>query len=618
MSELYTKIILNVILRNIQKRPEYEYISSLSRFHALPDSLQQPWSLLCKLAFETFCEDKIVFSHEELDVVLPLDSKVACFGLLHSAESILVDGHGVSFHFLHLTFQEYLDALHLVRQPTDTQLQLCQSYARSEHFEMVWRFFFGISFTICNQPIDTKVLKVLFDEINYHRHRGITPLCHFAFEASHGSMDVLDIVASIVKTGCPPFRFEAYTSFDFAAIAYVIANLQDCKYRSLALHLGSCGISDKQIMELADALTGGHKKLQVRSIILYGNNLSDQSVGHLFDRALPAFSQSLKYINVGKNVIGPKAINSIATVLAESSLVGAIDLPQVVDMRICDTPLKLEGLQVLRDAIYAKKLSCLETLFLNGSLTDDADANGQLILALGSGHCRRLNWLNLSRNKLGVPGGKALGKVLPHLRAPVSLHLKKVMLGDGGISALIQNLEGVCKLQILELENNGIHATGISCLAESICAGTILILYWLNLSNNPLGLGGAMAAVRILSSEHSRGSHTELSESQLASARGNVSISDFSVAAKQLICSQLLLHDDYKDFEIDRNNFSGEGIQVIAAFMLVCPSLSYLNCQYCGITSDDLKQLLVLLSDQKIKFQNLDWWNLNHNDIDDD
>ena len=37
------------------------------------------------------------------------------------------------------------------------------------------------------------------------------------------------------------------------------------------------------------------------------------------------------------------------------------------------------------------------------------------------------------------------------------------MLGDGGISdsALTQNLDGVCKLQILELENNDIHATGM-------------------------------------------------------------------------------------------------------------------------------------------------------------
>ena len=118
---------------------------------------------MCELAFQTLCEDRIVFSHEDLDINLSLDSEVVCFGLLQLAESILVDGHGVSFRFLHLTFQEYLVALYLVRQPTDKQLQLCQSYVGSQRFKMVCRFFFCISFTICNKPVDSSISKVLLD-----------------------------------------------------------------------------------------------------------------------------------------------------------------------------------------------------------------------------------------------------------------------------------------------------------------------------------------------------------------------------------------------------------------------------------------------------------------------
>ena len=47
-------------------------------------------------------------------------------------------------------------------------------------------------------------------------------------------------------------------------------------------------------------------------------------------------------------------------------------------------------------------------LSLAGSLTSDADINAELILALGSGHGRSLISLDLSRNNLGTPGGKAL------------------------------------------------------------------------------------------------------------------------------------------------------------------------------------------------------------------
>ena len=69
--------------------------------------------------------------------------------------------------------------------------------------------------------------------------------------------------------------------------------------------------------------------------------------------------------------------------------------------------------------------------------------NVQLILTLGSNHCHNLMELDLSRNNLGVPGGKALGKVLPHLHVPVLLCLGETKLGDEGISAINPNLEDI-------------------------------------------------------------------------------------------------------------------------------------------------------------------------------
>ena len=118
MTVLYTKIILNVILRNIQKKEAFSSIKNLSNFDSLPESLQQSWWFLCKFAFQALKEDQIAFSEEDLVTIFPLGlDKILWFGLLQSSESILETGCGVSFHFLHLTFQEYLAALHLVIQP---------------------------------------------------------------------------------------------------------------------------------------------------------------------------------------------------------------------------------------------------------------------------------------------------------------------------------------------------------------------------------------------------------------------------------------------------------------------------------------------------------------------
>ena len=611
MSELYTKIVLNISLRNIRKIPKYESIPSLSHFDALPEGLQQPWSLLCEIAFQTLRKDEIVFSHEDLSRTFPglsLGEEVLCFGLLQSAEPILVDGHGVSFHFLHLTFQEYLAALYLVRQPPDKQLQLCQLYAGLGRFNMVWRFFFGISFTVCNQPVDSDVSKVLVDTYYEDVYLGNLQLCHFALEANHRSINIL--VTSKIKSNV--IILNAHTAFDSAAVFHVITRLQNCS--GITINLSRCSLGDKQITALAAALAGEHRKLKVSRLDLSGNKLTDQSVVDLFDRASPAFSQSLYGINLENNNIGPKAINTIITMLAKSD--------NNDEINISYNPLEVEGLQTLRDAVCADKLVNLVKLSLAGALTSDANTNAELILALGSGHCHSLKELDLSRNNLGVPGGKALGKVLPHLSSGVSLNLNETMLGDEGTSVFIQNLEDRCELEGLDFESNDIHAAGIWCLAESICAGSVSLSQvggYFNLNYNPLGLEGVMAVVRILSSDHFQANYIDLCDCQFT-AGGSVTNPSFvnAIDIRRLICNQQLQANVVDFLWINSNNFTGEGIHILAAFMYVCPFLGCIFSRNCGITSDDLKQLLIQLSELNLKLPHLSSWDLENNDIDDD
>ncbi len=613
MSELYTKIILNVVLHNIQKMSRYENIPSLSHFGALPKTLQQPWSLVYELAFQTLSEDKIVFSHEDISVRfqdLAIGSEVFCFGLVQSAESIMVDGHGVSFHFLHLTFQEYLAALYLVRQPTDRQFQLCQSYAKSERFKMVWRFFFGLSFTICDHPVNSDVAKLLVDA--YYHQIYTQNLSHFAFEAKHRSVDSL--VVSKMK-GSGSFNLFASSTFDFTAFIHVITNLED-QCTGVGIYLINFGPGAKQFEAFASALDGN---LQVSRMDLRNNKLADQSLAFLFDRASSAFCRSLQCINLQNNMIGPKAITAITTVLAKS--LPCDDRSILLD--ISNNPIGVEGIMALKNAMTAYKLANLKELSLAGSLTDDADTNAEVILALGSGHCSRLNKLDLSRNNLGGPGGKALGKVLPHLHSPVSLDLGETMLGDEGISALTQYLEGTCTIKNLQLRNNTIHDAGITCLAESMCTGLISMSDSCTLANNPIGLQGVMAVVKILCSDHFKADEIHLPECQLATANKSATNCDFVTTAdiQQLLISdqRLRVNNNIYRLSIDSNDLSGEGIRILAMLMCVCPSLESLQCQSCGLTSDDLKQFFVQLSNLRLRspYQIL-WWDLGENYIDND
>ena len=163
MTQLYTEIILHVIHHNIQKNDAYKHIKSLATFDALPEELLQLWWILCKFAFEALKRDQIVFSEQDLHNFLPqgLDEKVCNFGLLQISKPLFDTACGKSFHFIHLTFQEYLAGLHLARQLADQQSQanaesnlsvitkevLC-SHAELKRFSVVWRFFFGTYFNV--------------------------------------------------------------------------------------------------------------------------------------------------------------------------------------------------------------------------------------------------------------------------------------------------------------------------------------------------------------------------------------------------------------------------------------------------------------------------------------
>ena len=269
MTELYTKIILNIVLRNIHKLDTYKSVLKLPNFDSLPADLQQSWWFLCKFAFQALEKDQLVFSQEELEAFFPeglaLGKRILCFGLLQSAESVDV---GISFHFLHLTFQEYLAALYLTRQPTDKQLEVFQTHKPSpwifmiyefnfllsqHHFAMVWRFYFGINsnleFSRATTSFIQKTLEYVAGDLPDH-----LCVCHCAFEAQNDLINkqvtqylVTYPFINMVYFGSPR------TAHDCSVVLYVIANLQECG-RGLVINFGNA--SENQIKEFMEAEKG--------------------------------------------------------------------------------------------------------------------------------------------------------------------------------------------------------------------------------------------------------------------------------------------------------------------------------------------------------------------------
>jgi hypothetical protein len=533
---------------------------SLSNFDSLPSDLQQSWWLLCEFAFRALEKDQLVFSQEELEGFfsegLASDERMLCFGLLQSVVSV---GVGTSFH---LTFQEYLAALYLARQPIHRQLEIFQSHISLKHHSvMLLRFFFGLNDFSSDIAIISAILQMLADKIPGFLYS--TPLIfyHCAFE-SQNNLIIDEIIQFITSSSQNMIVFgHPHTAHDCAAILHVLANMQECD-SEIVINFSDIGFNDNQINNLVDILACKSGNLQITELDLAG--------------------------------------------------------------------LTVYGLQTLEKAIHDDLLPSLTYLDLKGVFTYDAISNVKWVTAFVealSAHCPNLKSLDFSNNNLGIPGMLAMLKIRDH-HSTCSLALDNTNLGDEGLATLSENLEG-CMVD-LRLEGNGIHVSGLSCLADAVCSGKVKISHELVLSDNPLGLEGIMETGRMLSSSHCTLTDIELCNCKLTTAGGGlpnvntnslnpVSISLYCEAVGQQLCQ--LPHSTIGYIVLDGNSFTGEGIHVLAGFLHLCPHQTTLYTRDCGITSDDLIWLLNKLTQFKSSnpslHSKLGVWFLQRNQIDD-
>ena len=469
MTSLYTKIILNIILHNLQKTEAYKGTKCLDNFDALPADLVESWWLLCGFAYCAMEEDRIIFSRKELVSFFPqglaMDEKLLCFGLLQSAEPIRDTGCGVSFHFLHQIFQEYLAALHIAKQPQDKQLEIIHlepnvsqydeypmdhtktggiKYMwvvdRLLRFSSVWRFLCGIYFSEPQLELQqshkveyladsllTKFKKTLVVDEWLH-------LCLMAFEAQNVVVNqkviqllhevtelqqsIQNLITSDHAQHCQQLEHDDsivlgrpfLSAYDCAAIVYLVSNFQGPT--TIMLNFSYSGIGDDSIRALANALASKNGELQVQRISLEGNKLADKSIANLFSRASKAF-KSLQMLEVSNNEIRAESLNSIATWMETLSFTKLLTL----DLSL--NPLGISGVEALDKVARSDVLANLLTLNLQGSLTDDTQVNADLLIRLALS-CHRLSCINFSQNNLGLPGSVALTRIIFKTQSMIS------------------------------------------------------------------------------------------------------------------------------------------------------------------------------------------------------
>ena len=185
------------------------------------------------------------------------------------------------------------------------------------------------------------------------------------------------------------------------------------------------------------------------------------------------------------------------------------------------------------------------------------------------------------------------------------------MFNDDGIEAFTQVLGGKCHLTEVELKDNSLHSKGISHLADSMHSGKLAIRS-LRLNGNPFQSEGTLVIGKMLSSTNCC-QFLNLSKCQLAEGK-----SDITRNIGQQLC-QLPQNDTIQQLILDENCFTGECIHVLVGFIHLCPNMRFLLCKKCGITSNDLKDIITRLSELNSSPDSpfkLEEWHLQHNQVD--
>ena len=391
LTELYTQIVLSIILHNVKKKFS-DCPISLNRFDEIPNDLQDIFWLMCEFSYECLLLDQLVFSEAELSSRLPeVGDKLQCFGLLQSARSLLPVGHGLSFHFAHLTIQEFLAALHLATLPNEEKLKIVETNADSGRFNMVWRFMFGLA-SKYNGSHSDKVISLdhgLIDQFVLAGKLKELVLCHAAFEASDSGFCTK--VCNLYGIHLLDDNFS--TTFDFVAGFYVLRHAVNCD--GMVIRISHCAIDYKLLKELTDILSNANGTLQVTRLTLQQTKLSDKGVADIFKRASAAFT-ALHVLWLEHSNFTNVMSSFMHTSCTSLTLLG-----------LSHNPLGVSGIQSLETAVQSGALINLMNLGLSNTLTDDADVNGALLTTLLQSiapHCPDLVDLRLSKNNLGLPG----------------------------------------------------------------------------------------------------------------------------------------------------------------------------------------------------------------------
>ena len=471
MTELFTAFTLKTLVDYLSTHPVYHKQQlKVTTFSDLPTDVYKQFQDLCRMAYEGIHNrQQVVFSAAHLP------TGFAPLGLMQEVPQLYTEGRASTYHFIHLTLQEYLAAVHISQLPAHKQTRMFQEHVNIGHFKITMRFLAGCT-KLANIPPDV----TMGTKLNYF---------HFLFEAK-------DISMTTRTLGSDEMYVESHyswTPLDYYVTGHAISH-SNCPW---ILNFQFSSIDDEKLQLFCQGCTapgGTGCRGHISHAYFSSNRLTSKSI-QSFVNIPPHMLQDMRELWLSYNQLNGNACDLLAKVVLSVSRLGKLFLSGnpigrggVVEVTkaLCGSGVK----QLLLESTWIGEPDC-ETLceLLKSSYSlqrldiDDNNLSSESVASIitGLSHNSSLTDLYISNSHFSMANVDSLASVLKdHSKCTLTwLYLGDCHIGSEGAVELATVLCKNSTVKRLDLDRNPIGVEGASSMSDMLQHNTSLEELWL-------------------------------------------------------------------------------------------------------------------------------------------
>ena len=491
-TKVYEKFTLLTIVRKLKRDDEDAeiYFDTLSD---LKGRLKDDFANICELAFKMTAKGRQAIDRKEAHVSLSKDgSDDPTLGLV-TIDAVAKLLNIVDFYtYLHLTFQEYLAAIHIANLEISKQNEVIVQFKDNPKFVVVWKFLCGmLNFSyridLLNCLLSSKIMDTLNKVICAYESQQVQPC------------------SLILQSHSLSFKNCIFSCSDFQAISYVMTNttnvltklmFKDCKLDEDGVNLLLNNLTDAIFMRISHL--GFHKrnctipqfkllnKLLTKLTALKSLNLDKTDMGvvgiteltcgielpslHFLKVYMPVKLPVMKLCLLEKLAFSSNNINEVHFSCTKSKrhpekvMQYFAILYETFKESVCWNPEHSMINNMTNHIRLVEVSSCSDIVLVNCGI-DDKQVE-KLIESLKS--CKKINTLKLDFNKISGIGAHSIAAYLAtHTTVEVfSAHCNQI--DDSGALALARQFVNLINPKVLDLQCNALTRQGVSKVTEVV------------------------------------------------------------------------------------------------------------------------------------------------------